>query len=170
MKYGVDFFVVDASGCPIAGDGTLKDEVFYPTLRPFRYADGDGGWRLKADFTVDVLIDGVWHRITAHAGFDYDGASIPRFCRTVVGDKMAHDVIVAAMFHDLFYCAHHFLLLKPVADTFFRDVTGVYGASMVKRASVYEAVHLFGGGPWRKDSETKMDKYRPMLTVTRMKS
>lgn len=165
MKYGIDFFVVGPDGQRIAHDGVLADKKYFPSLRPFRYQDVTGGWWLLEDFTIDVKIGKVWYRMTARAGFDYDGASIPRFCRSLVGDKMAHDVIVAALFHDLFYCVHHAIVSKAVADALLRDISGVYSATRAKQLAVYEAVHIFGGGPWHEDGETKMDKYAPMLSV-----
>ena len=168
MKYGIDFFVVGPDGKRIESDGKLTDKKYYPPLHPFKYADGAGGWWLTSDFTIDVRINGRWFRVTAKAWFDYDGASIPRLMRTIVGGKMDADVIVAAMFHDLFYCAHHWLFTKDVSDRFFAGVQGVYGATPAQQVSTYQAVHLFGGGPWREDGATKMDKYAPMLIVVEL--
>lgn len=165
MTYGKDFFVISGDGCRIESDGVLRDKKYFPQLHPFRYADGTGGWWLVRDFTVEILIGRVWYRVTAKAGFDYDGASIPRGCRTLVGDKMGHDVIVAAMFHDLFYCVHHAVFGKAASDSFFRAVAGVYSATLAKRIAIYQAVNLFGGGPWREDAPAKVAKYAEMLIV-----
>lgn len=157
MTYGKDFWCV----CP---DGTRSDSLLFPKLQPFFYEDGDGGWYVLEDFSVDLLVGKVWYRVTVKAGFDYDGASIPRACRTLVGDKMAHDIIVAALFHDIWYCVHHAVFPKTVADAMLGAINRVYGGSWAKEHAVVSGVALAGWTRWPKTA-AEIAQYDGFLIV-----
>lgn len=158
MKYGVDMVC-------LREDGSVSPRVLMPNLLPFFYDDGDWGWYLTKDFTILVVVDGRVYMVTAKAWFDYDGASIPRVLRSIVGDKMAHDILVAALFHDLFYCAHHPVFPKNVSDWFLAGAMEPYGANRVKRTAVKGGVMVFGKSHWTKTPE-EIAKYSGKLIIT----
>ncbi len=161
MIFGVHFVCIEP-------DGRRATDRRFPKLLPFLYADGDGGWLLLEDFTIEVKVNGSWFRLTAKAGFDYDGASIPRACWTLIGSKMDHDLIVAALFHDLLYCVHHPMFPRAVCDRLFADIQGVYFATATQQAMTRKAVNWFGAGPWSKDADTKVKKYSPLAEIVLM--
>lgn len=156
MTFGVDFFCIV--------DGERVADRRFPKLLPFFYADGDGGWLLLEDFTIEVKVGGSWLQITAKAGFDYDGASIPRACWSIIGSKMDHDLIVAALFHDLLYCVHVRMFPRDVCDQLFADIQGMYFATAAQQTLTRKAVNWFGGGTWKK-SQADIDKYLPFIAV-----
>lgn len=140
----------------------------FPKLLPFYYPDGDGGWILLEDFTTQYTLNNRDLILTVKQGFDYDGASIPRFCRTLVGDKMQHDIIVGALFHDIMYCVHHPLFSRKVADRFIADKIFEYNGTLIKSYAVYNALRTFGGIAWRKEEDpllSKTIKYAPYLQI-----
>jgi len=151
----LDFQVIDCLG---------KDAgISFPKLQPFYYPDKDGGWWLLEDFKIRYN----GYLITALKGFDYDGASIPRIMRSIVGDKMSHDIIVPALFHDLFYCVHLDPFDRPSADSFFQNVAGVYGADQAKRLAIWTAVRSFGWSCWSQTPE-HIDKYRAFIKIEKV--
>lgn len=156
MTFGVDFFCVE--------NGERVADRRFPELLPFFYADGDGGWLVREDFTIEVKVGGSWLHLTAKKGFDYDGASIPRACWTLIGSKMDHDLIVAALFHDLLYCVHEKMFPRDRTDQLFADIQGMYFASSAQQALTKKAVNLFGGRTWKK-SQAEIDKYVPFFRL-----
>lgn len=140
----------------------------FPTLTPFYYKDGGGGWLLMNDFSKKYTLNNKIYLLNIKAGFDYDGASIPRICRSIVGDKMSHDIIVGALFHDILYCVHHELFPRKEADKFIRYFIGEYNGTLAKQIAVYDALRMFGGIAWNhQDSPTlkKEDIYKDFLEI-----
>lgn len=142
----------------------------FPKLQPFYYADGTGGWLLLEDFESDYCLNGVYYKIVVKKDFDYDGASIPRICRTLVGDKMAHDIIVGALFHDILYCVHDPLFNRKEADKLITHFIGRYDGSFAKQAAVYRALRTFGGIAWNREDEidsSKTIRYKNFFVYSR---
>ena len=131
----------------------------YPKLEPRIYEDTKKPyWCLLEDFSV-MVEDSIY---TVKAEFDFDGASIPRAFRSLVGDKMSFDIVVAALFHDCLYCNH--LLTRSESDDLFRTLMKMYGASWLKRTVCWSAVRTFGGFCWNKSDE-EIEKYTKFMTI-----
>jgi hypothetical protein len=60
---------------------TMQMPVHEPDVRVIR----EGVYRLKRDESAYWIHKGVLHRITVHAGFEFDGASIPSVARPFFG-------------------------------------------------------------------------------------
>ena len=173
MNYGDGFW------CVRYGD-RLSVPV-YPRLEGFEYNDGTGdkGEWLLEDFTVDYRPPGLPAsdpavlRMTVKASFDYDGASIPRAARSFVGDKLAHDIRVAALFHDIGYCVHDlpasagFAADRAWWDDLIAQIIEAYGGTLAKRCAVKAAVKQFGWCAWPK-SEADLAKYRKLFSVEKV--
>lgn len=131
----------------------------WPKLQMFGYGDGTWGWMLLEDFTV------IWDslRMTVLAGFDYDGASIPRALWTVAGTPMDHDLVVPALFHDVFYASH--CLDRETCDVWFREAQRAYGTSAFKAWLRYRAVRDWGWTVWNSNT-ADVPKYKDMICLT----
>ena len=116
--------------------------------------------KLLEDFTVTVLRQGkVVAEITAKAGFEFDGASVPRI---FWGFTTPFDMktIVAALIHDWLY--GKLLLTRKVADEIFRDLLVCELNRWFKIGRMYWAVDKFGGMVWG-DGVTKRTRMSRML-------
>lgn len=86
--------------------------------------------------------------LTVPAGFESDGASVPRFFWRIVfppGDTRA---LRAAFVHDWIYRTHPEGWSREAADNLFRRVLIEDGVSRSSAALAYYGVRLFGGGAW----------------------
>ena len=112
-----------------------------------------------------MTYDKKWYKITCKEGFDYDGASIPQAVRSIMGDKMSHDIIVAALFHDILYCVHNELLPKDKSDLLLINIMSCYNSPDIKCKSVLCGVKYFGSSAWNKDAELKKQRYLPFFEI-----
>ena len=73
-----------------------------PDVRVVPIAKGTG-WKLKQDYFYHWEFDGSWYRFMIPAGFQFDGASVPRFLRWVAGGGRFG--VLAPLVHDwLHHC------------------------------------------------------------------
>lgn len=86
-------------------------------------------------------------------GFVTDLASVPRFLR----DRKAFDVNGAsrrpAILHDWLYATGMFG--KEIADDTFRQALRAEGVGAVNAWAFYQAVHWFGGAPYREHARRR---------------
>lgn len=86
-------------------------------------------------------------------GFVTDLASVPRFLR----DRKAFDVNGAsrrpAVLHDYLYATG--MLGKEEADNIFRQALRAEGVGAVTAWAFYQAVHWFGGAPYREHARQR---------------
>lgn len=114
MKYGIDFFVLDA-----AGRRVLERAHAYPRTQGFEYCDGTGDKAelLVGAFAVEFRVPGTddWLRMTIAGdpvpvlhknAFDFDWASIPKMCRWFTCDKADYRVRPGSVVHDMGFCVH----------------------------------------------------------------
>ena len=137
MKYGAECSVGTWSGDRWY-DYPLNQFEVLPTLRPALYPDGDDCWILNEDFSIRVK-DNVY---TIKAGFDFDGASIPRRFWNIVGHPMGVRKMVAAMIHDAAYASH--IITRKEADKLFMQLLKAYCVGLSVTLSCYTAVAAFG--------------------------
>jgi len=71
--------------------------------QPLNIPTGDKSYRLVADYTYEWVKAGVRRRITVPEGFDYDGASVPRFAWSICGLHPDGLIRAAACIHDWLY-------------------------------------------------------------------
>ena len=114
---------------------------------------------LLEDVTVEVL----GYSITVKKGFDFDGASIPKWLWSIYGSPLNGDYVVASLIHDGLYASQK--VSKKVSDKIFLDVMKQSNVGYIKRTSMYLAVKLFGGKAWDKASEYK-DEYTKYVDVS----
>lgn len=89
--------------------------------------------------------------ITVPAGFEYDGASIPRFAWSIIGSPFAPEFMTAALFHDWLYHTHQ--LSREEADSVLYKLLRENGVGAVKASTIHRAVRMFGGAYWPNDGE-----------------
>lgn len=87
---------------------------------------------------------------TVPAGFRTDLASIPQALQAVIGKWERH--APAAVLHDWLY--YRQITTRREADWLFAEALYAAGVPVWKRAAMWLAVRVGGGGPWRRISKT----------------
>ena len=132
-----------------------------PTLRPPK--EKGGLWELVNDWSVIYKGD-VYH---VPAGFQTDGASIPRFLWRICGTPLDVPRVYAAIVHDWLYSGgvpsaarvHDELYVgAPVvtradADAIYRDLLIALGVSRFKAYVEWSAIRVCGGSHWMQKSK-----------------
>ena len=86
--------------------------------------------------------------IIVSEGFETDGASIPKVFWSVIGSPLLGRYRNAAVLHDYLYATN--LFDKKRCDDLFLEAMGVLGVQLWKRRTMYRAVRMFGGRPYKK--------------------
>ena len=101
----------------------------------------------------DVVVESLGYKITVKKGFDFDGASIPKWLWSIYGSPLNGNYVVASLIHDGLYASQK--VSKSVSDKIFLDVMKQSNVGYIKRTSMYLAVKMFGGKDWKEASEYK---------------
>jgi len=119
----------------------MKARIFpeMPSIGPV----SKGVWIVEHDYTGPT-IDG--NSTTVKAGFETDGASIPRLARVIMGGKMQIPLIAAAVLHDGEYAAE--LYKRSVCDWRFLVAMQALKIGWLKRNAIYSAVRAGGWIVW----------------------
>ncbi len=178
MNYGAG---KDICICIRGLDGTLTDDPrpywdAMPKMRPTRYSDMDDCWILEEDFYLRIK-DRVF---CFRKGFDFDGASIPKWAWTLIGHPMEMWILLAALPHDGFYAAN--LIPQKDADWLFLEIIQAcdratpIDASWVgsrlaqeeqrwsRRNKCWSAVRTAGGFVYPKTAE-ELAKYKELIEI-----
>lgn len=158
MKYNVDFWCID----PVTNE--RSPVLIWPDIKAFAYPDGSRGWWIREDYTIECIFHGVLRRMTVKKGFDFDGASIPRWAWSIIGDPLALDIQIAALFHDILFCINDPAWSLRITNEFFLEVQQASKSCWVKRNTTTKAVQAAGWALWKKDEAYKA-KYRPFLVI-----
>ena len=110
----------------------------------------------------DKTVESLGYSITVKKGFDFDGASIPKWLWSIYGSPLNGDYVVASLIHDGLYASQK--LSKSVSDKIFLDVMKQSSVGYIKRTSMYLAVTMFGGKDWKEASEYR-DEYTNYVDV-----
>lgn len=110
----------------------------------------------------DVVVESLGYKITVKKGFDFDGASIPKWLWSIYGSPLNGNYVVASLIHDGLYASQK--VSKSVSDKIFLDVMKQSKVGYIKRTSMYLAVKMFGGKDWKEASEYK-DEYTNYVNV-----
>lgn len=82
------------------------------------------------------------------AGFESDGASVPRFLWGAVFPRDDRQALFGALVHDYVYRTHPFGWTKKDADASFYELMRKGGVSYIRARMAYWGVRLFGGSAW----------------------
>ena len=121
----------------------MKKLVFdIPSLIPPGFSDE--GWKLAYDWTV--VFRGECYRIPA--GFETDGASIPRPLWWLCGYPLEMPRLLAAIVHDYIYSGGDPGATRADADDLYRDIQIALGVSRAKAYVEWLALRLCGRSHW----------------------
>ena len=104
---------------------------------------GSKDWKTLEDL---LYVTNDAFRIEVEAGFETDGASIPRGLWSFIGHPLNGKHARAATIHDYMY--ENAIRTKKEADLIFREAMKTDGVSKLRRNLMYYAVHLFGKGSY----------------------
>lgn len=110
----------------------------------------------------DKAVESLGYSVTVKKGFDFDGASIPKWLWSIYGSPLNGNYVVASLIHDGLYASQK--VPKRVSDKIFLDIMKQSNVGYIKRTSMYLAVTLFGGKDWKESSKYK-DKYTNYVDV-----
>lgn len=96
----------------------------------------------------DVMFRGELY--TVPAGFETDGASIPRWLWLVCGHPLQAPRVVAAIVHDFLYGCGDPEATRADADDLYRDMQIALGVSRRRAYVEWIALRLFGWTHWRR--------------------
>ena len=111
----------------------------------------------------DKTVESLGYSVTVKKGFDFDGASIPKWLWSIYGSPLNGDYVVASLIHDGLYASQK--ISKSLSDKVFLDVMKQSKVGYMKRTSMYLAVKLFGAKDWKEASEYR-DDYTNIIDVT----
>ena len=114
----------------------------------------------------DVVVESLGYKITVKKGFDFDGASIPKWLWSIYGSPLNGNYVVASLIHDGLYASQK--VTKSVSDKIFLDIMKQSNVGYLKRTSMYLAVKLLGSKAWKEAIEYKDEytKYVDVITNT----
>ena len=114
----------------------------------------------------DKTVESLGYSITVKKGFDFDGASIPKWLWSIYGSPLNGNYVVASLIHDGLYASQ--LVSKSLSDKIFLDVMKQSNVGYIKRTSMYLAVKMFGGKDWKEANEYKNEytKYVDVNIIT----
>jgi hypothetical protein len=104
-------------------------------------------YRLQEDYLVQLPYSKKW--LLIKAGFLFDGASIPRWLWSIIGNPFDPNWLAAALIHDALYAAE--LLSRHLCDKellWAMRRTSKIGRD--KARTFFIAVDTFGGWTWRR--------------------
>ena len=118
---------------------------YQPDMRPVRR----GKYELMKDYAVIIITeDRNKKRLKIHAGFQSDGASVPRIAWSISGLTPDGMLRAGALMHDYLYRIRGHFLSAPTkrkdADKVFYDLMIAAGVARYRAWIAYRAVRLFG--------------------------
>lgn len=112
-------------------------------------------------FEVGFSLDEKQSAFTIPAGWEFDGASIPRLFWKVIGEPTDKKFRVAAMVHDWLYGVRYNRL---VADQIFYKLLVQAGVSKSKASLMYTAVRVGGHAVYHKEPSHCVSRATKLLT------
>ncbi len=111
---------------------------------------GNGKKRL---LLADYTYENDKYIITLKPGFVTDGASIPKAFWAILSSPFEGPLVYGAMIHDGLYTKMQ--LPRKECDELLREMALEQGYNKIKADLVYDAVRLFGGSHWNKDTSAE---------------
>jgi hypothetical protein len=119
---------------------------------------------MKVEFigerSIKLLEDVTYKEIVTPEGFEFDGASIPRYLWTFVGSPYVGHYRRASCLHDWMYMTR--LYDRKKCDRLFNDIMKEDGVSDLKRYIMYYSVRLFGDSHYCKLDKDTVNKLREL--------
>ena len=102
-------------------------------------------------FTLQENLTICWRGrvLSVPAGFESDGASVPRFFWRIVFPPGDNRALKAAFAHDYLYRRHPEEWSKKDADQMFFDLLRAGGIPCIRASLAYWGVRLFGRRSWQ---------------------
>jgi len=97
--------------------------------------------------------------ITVKAGFNTDGASIPKAFWSILSSPFDGPLTYGAVIHDGLYTK--MTLPRKECDKLLREMALEKGYNKIKAFLVYYAVRMFGGSHWKKDASEQ----KPLINI-----
>ena len=135
--------------------------VLYLNLpSPHIYAISDSEVYLLDDYTVDTIIG----MITVKRGFIYDGASIPKFAWSLLGENpFSGKIQPASIIHDILFRTHYVKYLK--ANDVWDDLCIRNNLANTKRVIMTQALNAVGWVAYNNNTQKDIDYYKQFLVV-----
>jgi len=121
----------------------LADPRFLDAL-VLEYIDGHT-WKVVNEFVYKTDV-GTLDMVKVPAGFETDFASVPKVFWNVMPPTGQYGK--AAVIHDYLYRTPH-IASKADADSVFKEAMTALGVGWWTRNTMYQGVHLFGGGAYK---------------------
>ena len=116
----------------------------------------------------DKTVESLGYNIKVKAGFDFDGASIPRALWVVYGNPLSGNFRIAALVHDALYASEYFP--RELADAIFLDLMKQHEVGYIKRQTMYYAVRSAGWYVWRGHTKEEVEKNKGFIDVEKIDS
>ena len=105
----------------------------------------------KAMLLSDFSYENEKIKVTAKAGFIFDGASTPRFFWRVIGHPFSYRLLRPALIHDICYATECFE--RTYSDDLFSEMLEFAEVDDIKEDVMYLAVRVGGDNVWREHTE-----------------
>ena len=105
----------------------------------------------KAMLLSDFSYENDKVKVTAKAGFIFDGASIPKLFWRAIGHPFSYKLLRPALIHDICYATEYFY--RDFSDDLFDEMLDFSGVSEIKENSMHLAVRIGGNEVWDNHTE-----------------
>ena len=116
----------------------------------------------------DVVVESLGYKITVKKGFDFDGASMPKWLWSIYGSPLNGNYVVASLIHDGLYASQK--LSRELSDKIFLDLMKQHEVGYIKRQTMYYAVRMAGWYSWEQLTKEEIEKYKEFINVEKMDS
>ena len=116
----------------------------------------------------DVAVESLGYSITVKKGFDFDGASIPKWLWSIYGSPLNGNYVVASLIHDALYASQK--LTRELADAIFLDLMKQHEVGYLKRQTMYYAVRSAGWYSWKQLTKEEIEEYKEFIDVEKINS
>lgn len=134
-------------------------------MKKFSAEQVDAGLRAngKAILLSDFSYENDKIKVTAKAGFIFDGASVPKFFWRVVGHPFSFELLRPAVIHDICYATECFA--RDYSDDLFEEMLDFAGVSEIKEDAMYLAVRVGGGDVWDEHTEESIESALKFIDI-----
>ena len=116
----------------------------------------------------DKTVESLGYSVTVKKGFDFDGASIPKWLWSIYGSPLNGNYVVASLIHDGLYASQK--VSKRISDKIFLDIMKQHGVGFIKRQSMYYVVRSIGWYSWKQLTKEETEKYKEFINVEKIDS
>lgn len=119
----------------------------------------------EAYLLEDYIIDTIIGKITIKYGFIFDGASIPKFAWSLIGEHpFSGKLLPAAIVHDILYRTHYVGYLK--ANDVWYDLCVINNVALGKRQIMTQTLNTVGWIAYNKNGKQKdIDYYKQFFEI-----